>query len=200
MPADRDLVLKIGTLVEGAEDVRQLRQELAKLGRTEVDDTTREFRGGLDQARNAVLALGGVLVGGALIQGIANIATQLQSMRRQAQAFSLSVEAVQELQFAFRQYGAESKDIFDVLGQISDYALSALDGTESFVGLFSRIGISLEKLRGAQPVEILRMVADGLQNTTDSTARLASASTLLGDDLAAKFLPLLVKGSEEFDR
>jgi hypothetical protein len=78
---------------------------------------------------------------------------------------------------------------------LSDYSLEATKGNKTWVETFQQIGVSADELRGKKPDELLSIVADGFERTSDVTKRAATASQLFGDDVGRKLLPILMHGS-----
>lgn len=193
---DRDLELKIRTLIEGAEDVQELKEELRKLSQQRVPDTTKNFRGGLDRTRNLIAGVVGLLAGGALVRGIANVTRELEDVQRTARSLDESVETVQELNFVFRQFGLESKDVSDALNTVADRAQDAIDGAKGMQEDFGLLGISVDDLRGKKPGELFQLIAERVSQIEDPTRRNAAVVRLFGDDIGRKLLPMLLDGAE----
>ncbi len=196
---EKDLLLRISTLVEGSQDVRQLKEEISKLGKQRIPDTTKQFRGGLSQTRGVLAGLLGLLSGAALVRGISSVTGQLEDVARTAESLGTGVEQIQELNFTFRQFGLESNDVSDALSTIADRALDAVGGAKSMQEDFALAGISIDDLRGKKPDELFELIADRVSKIDDPTKRSAFAVRTFGDDLGRKLLPLLLSGAEGLD-
>lgn len=144
----------------------------------------------------AAVAVGVAAAGVGLTLEARRIGEQAEMTKRNAAALSLSTDAYQELSYAIERTGGDARDMSDLLQQLSDYSLEAASGTETYVEAFGLLGLGVDDLRGKRPDELFDLVADGIARTTDPTKRLAAASRLLGDDVAKKMLPLLIRGSE----
>lgn len=118
---------------------------------------------------------------------------------RFAKAFGISVEKMQGLGFAMQALGADADDISDILLQISEKANQVALGNKEATKSFQDLGISASELKGMAPVTLMERMLEGLRNVTDEQRKFALASTLLGEDLSKKFLPVMTQGGATLD-
>ena len=180
---------------------RELRQAAkgANSRIAELRGTTRTSIGPVDGLRGAVAGLAGalaLLTGGAV--AVSRVAENLENVSRQAASLGTTAERVQEINFAFREFGLQSDDVSDALNTLADRAQDAKDGTKSFIDDFKLIGIEVEDLRGKDPAQLFDLFVDRISKIEDPTRRNAAAVRILGDDIGNRLLPLLVRGAEGF--
>jgi hypothetical protein len=137
------------------------------------------------------------------VRGLADFARSsfesAEQIDRLSQSLGVSAETVQELSFAFKQFGLERDDVADALGTIAERAQDALDGSSDAAEGFRRVGIALDDLRGRAPDELFRQFAEAVSEIDDPTRRTAAIIGTLGDDLGRQLAPALVDGAEGFD-
>ena len=180
---------------------RELRQAAkgANSRIAELRGTTRRSIGPVEGLRGAVAGLAGtlaLLTGGAV--AVSRVAEKLENVSRQAASLGTTAEQVQEINFAFREFGLQSDDVSDALNTLADRAQDAKDGTKSFIDDFKLIGIEVEDLRGKDPAQLFDLFVDRISKIEDPTRRNAAAVRILGDDIGNRLLPLLVRGAEGF--
>lgn len=142
----------------------------------------------------------GAALGTALgLQAVATANSTLE-IRRQADALGLSTDAYQEWRAATGAFNVDAKDLADGFGQVAQVIGQAQEGSKGAVETFKSLGIAVSALKGKSVDEVLYLIADGLQRTTDSGDRLRAANTLLGEQLARQLLPLLIQGSAGIDQ
>jgi hypothetical protein len=148
-------------------------------------------------------ALGG-LAAAAGARELGRLGTQAlnsaEQVQRMSDSLGVGVETVQELQFTFSRFGLQQKDVNDALATLADRAQDAIDGTKSIQEDFQAIGISVDQLRGKNPAQLMRLVADAIARTEDPSKRAAAAVRILEDEIGQRLLPLLTEGSQGFDR
>jgi hypothetical protein len=144
----------------------------------------------------AAVALVAVEMGQASIQ----LAQMSKEISRNASAASISTETYQELSYAVSKFGGDNQDLQDMLGTLADRAADATAGVQSMADDFALVGLEIDELLGRSPEQLFRAFAEGVQETTDPTKRMAAAARLLGDDLARKMLPMLMQGAEGLDK
>ncbi len=150
-------------------------------------------------AKAAIAATAIAGASAALIANSADVANAALFAERQAAAFGLTVEAYQELRSALGEFGVDQRDLADLLAQITQQAASAEGGATNIADAFGKLGISVADVAGKKPEAVLYAIAEGAAATTDEAARLSAASTLLGEDLTKKALPLLIQGAAGLD-
>lgn len=195
----------------------RLRRELTRAQRATADSTDRMDRSlqNIDSsfdrlnasaaaaARGVVASLGamGVAFGATeLVQGVGAVLDRMLEIQRVSAGLGISTESVQKLSYAFEQFGVDAEDVTEGLAQLSGQALGAITGSSGLIATWGQLGITVDQLKGKKPDELFRLLAKGIAQTEDPVVRLTAASSLLGEDLAAKLLPLLVQGTEGLDK
>ncbi len=183
----RELLLLLGVEVE-----KDAADKVSAVG--EAFDEVK--KAGLDLLGTlAAVGAGIAAAAGAFAAQAVSTAGSAKAIENQAASLGLTTDAYQELLYAAGRYGTEAGDLADVFGQISQLAVEAANGNQTYADTFARLGVSLDMLAGKNPDELFMLLADGLGKTTDATERLALASTILGEDSAKKLGPLLAKGA-----
>lgn len=195
-----------GLLVNLGLDVAQIKRDVGKAQaeltdfRTKVDrqigKAQKSFRRLTSGVQGLVAVLGAQQLGAAVGQSL----SQLEEINRQADALGANVETIQELQFAFRQFGLQQKDVTDALATISDRADDALSGMQSFVEDFERFGVSVDDLRGKSPGELFRTVSESISNLDSEQRQVTAAVRLFGDEVGQRLLPLIRQGADGLDQ
>ena len=134
----------------------------------------------------AVTAVGAGLL--ALTSSYAAHATQLARTSRQS---GLSVRALSELQFAFKEAGLEADDLDDTVFELNLKMGEAKDGAEDTARAFDRVGISYNELGQISASDALLRIADGLSDIETNADRADVAGRIFGDDIARRLLPVL---------
>ena len=152
--------------------------------------------------QGALLGVGAGAAMGAKKLGEMSIAqaNHVKQLTRSAEAAGLTTRAYQELDVAFKKYGADTEDIADAFGSLSERVMDAKKGSGAAAEALQTLGISSDELEGKNIHEIFLRIADGVQAADDDMAAMAASSNLFGEDLSKKMLPALKKGGEEFER
>jgi TP901 family phage tail tape measure protein len=179
----RSLLVRIGVKA----DDRKLKEFDAQ-----VSATKENLRGLADRAKWA--AAGVVAFGAALFANTVATAAHAQTVEQQARALGLATDEYQEAAHVFERAGADTSDIADTLGQLTDRAYDAAGGSKEAAEQFALIGLRADQLKGKDPLELFELLADAVANTSDENKGLAAAMRLLGDDSARKLLPVLRQG------
>lgn len=133
---------------------------------------------------------------GAIVYAAVRTGEYAEQVKEQAEALGVTTDAYQELSFAATAFGIDSEKITQILSKLAVDQKAVAGGNEDLAETYRLLGVSTEALAAAKPDELLNLLADGFQKTGDASQRLAAASTLFGDRLAAKMIPLLSQGSE----
>lgn len=123
-----------GLLINLGLDVAAIRKDVGKAQRelsgfrNKVDKqmarVQRSFKKATDGVKGLVAVMGAQQLGAA----VGRTLSSFEEINRQARTLGASRQTIQELQFAFRQFGLEQKDVTDALATISDRADDALSG------------------------------------------------------------------------
>lgn len=124
--------------------------------------------------------IGGFLSIGAITGFTKSVIEMGGALNDQATALNMNVEAIQELNFAFSQSGADASDVSAALTKLNQSIEDAREGNEKTIESFEKLGISWRDINKLSPEEILLKIADGSKNATDEVAALDAIVNLLG--------------------
>lgn len=183
--AERDLQLKIQALIEGAQDVQELRDTLRALSQQQVKDNSKEFRGGLDASGVAAKGLNSSLrlltVGlGSLglafsAVGILRFASQQLELADQlnttAKNIDINVETLQEYRYAAEEAGVSTDVLDSAVSRFMRRTAQAAQGTGAARGALRELNIQLRDSTGN-----LRPVEELMDDVADAMAKIPSAA------------------------
>lgn len=131
---------------------------------------------------------------GDMVTDTARTADQFAKMSKQ---IGVSIEGLQQLEFAAQISGASIDDLRVALPQLAQKAEDTRRGSQEMAATFSALGVEVTDANNQlRPLEdILLDTADGLAGMDNETKRTALAVKLFGDS-GAKLLPLLTRGEE----
>lgn len=139
--------------------------------------------------RTGAMALGAVMAGAfsrQMLEAAANIGNM-------ATRLGLSTDSMQLWMYAARTVGASTEDVTKIFEKLNE-KLGEVSETATPTSLaLSRIGLTVAQLRGLNPDEQMRLIADGLSRVADQSQRAAIAGELLGGK-SDDFLGILMKG------
>lgn len=165
----------------------------------------RAFEAGIKRARTSLnsLAKGAMKSQVAQSLSIGYISSQMKQVgdfakqiKSLAPALGMTTDELQQWEYVFARSGLSIDDVADAFATLADRTEDALVGTESMIEDFRLIGITVDQLKGKNPVQLFELFADGVQRTTDRNRALTAIVRNLGDDLGRKLAPMLLKGSE----
>lgn len=142
------------------------------------------------KAAVAVAAFTGALVYQAVATG-----ENAELIKEQSAALGITTDAYQELSFAMAGAGIDAEKITVIFSKLAVDQKALADGNEETAKTYALLGISAQEAAAATPEELFKRMADGFAGVTDASERLAIASSLFGDRIASKLIPLLSKGS-----
>lgn len=140
--------------------------------------------------------LGGMLAGGAVLAGLNELTSSMSELGKMAAGVPLDPERYQRLGAAFMDAGVEGDDFAEML-RATKAALSDAkeEGSDAAMAL-RMLGLSQEQITRGNVEEAVMTMADSFKLAGDDARVFAAASTALGEDLMAKVIPTLAKGSE----
>lgn len=127
---------------------------------------------------------------------------------RQADALGVTTDEMQQLTFAFGQFGLTESDVVTTLERFARSAEDALHKvhgpTSQAREQFEKLGVAVERLKGEGSLRILEEVAHAYQNAEDAQKAKSAIYRLLGEDVSAIFgeqlarrlIPALEGGAE----
>ncbi|MEM1183697.1 MAG: hypothetical protein AAGI53_01710 [Planctomycetota bacterium] len=144
----------------------------------------------------------GVFAGGQAVAGISDTARQLQELGNAAQRTTASVESLSFLLFLGRQFGAEARDIADLVGDLNErIAEGARLGTGAGADAIKRLGLEVFDANGVlrSTDELIDEVITKINALPEAGLREFFAKELLADE-GARFLAFFTLGTEELER
>jgi len=121
---------------------------------------------------------------------------------KMARRTGLSVETVSELAVAADLSGASVQDLENGIRRMQRTLLDAAQGTKTAEDALAMLGLSVEQLRGLNPEQQFKVLADRLDRIADPTTKAALAMELFGRS-GTMLLPMLAGGAagiEELQR
>lgn len=193
-----------GDAKDGIKAVQATEKELNELNKVQrrTIATTERMNDSLGGLKTAAAGIVTGFVLNSLVQYSKQAVETTAQLGNMSDATGVSAEKLQELHFAMRQFNSEAQldDAIEALTTIADKANDAASGTKSFIQDFGLIGITVEELRGKDPVALFKLFAEAIQNTENSSRKMTAATRILGDDLSIKLMPLLSQGADGFQQ
>ena len=148
------------------------------------------------------LAIGAAAVGTAavattkaLINGATATAQYGDEIDKTSQKIGFGTEAYQKWDYAMQIAGTSMKDCSIGLKTMTNKIDDALNGSSNAIGMFEKLGISVDDLKGKTREDIFGMVVSGLQNTTDELTKAAIANDVFGRS-GQELMPLFNETTE----
>ena len=180
------------------DDVRQFGDEVDRAGRRA--QRTQRLISGLQSAFAGI----GVVVGGAVIQGLRRFVTESADLGaglvETASAAGATVQELQELRRAFEEDGAAAQQVDNALFLLNtSISRAAVQGLATYRDAFDRLGVTLRNEEGAIRTsgEILNELA-GRVNAVNFLELQGDIAQLVGARGFAALLPALLRSQEEF--
>lgn len=176
-----------------------------------IDSLGIEMPAGIDKVISGITGSGGMVPGfamaaagvGAVITAVKNLQEDIQEAASRsseiidtASIYGMSLEELQEWQYAAPQIGIEVESIGDAFKELAMKMAEARDGNEDAVDAFRKMGVEIEdengKLRDTSDVfDDLIYRYGGIQDETERAARMME---MFGEE-ALKLNPILEKGA-----
>lgn len=172
-------------------------------GATQAEARARTLQTRLGGISKSIASFGTGLLAGigvSAIAGLAGNAFQLASaLDESAQKMGVSVEALQELNFAAEQSGVSQEALAGAMNRLNKSVGQLAQGSKPAVEAFAKIGLSFDDLKGKSPDQQLRIIADALNRLPSVQERIAVGSQLMGRGFN-QLLPLINGGSAALDK
>lgn len=153
--------------------------------------------------RTQLLISTGLLVGvGALTlamhKGLMKASEYADAVDKNSQSAGLSVEAYQELAFAFDQSGISADQFRQALGSLNRRLGEAAQGNKAYADAYKRLGIDIRTANGGlrESEEIIVEALDALGRLPSSAQQASLAAKIFGDDVGKKLVPVIRQGAE----
>jgi hypothetical protein len=153
--------------------------------------TVNDVIGGI---RNALAGIAGFLAARGGIQFLSNSSKEIEDIQLLSDSLEITTDQAQELEFAFGRLGLPLQDVRDALTTLTDRSEDAQAGMQSMKDDFALVGLSIDEMRGKDPVELFTSFAEAIHNTENANKAATAAVRTFGDDLGQRLLPLLKQG------
>lgn len=183
--------------MDGAVEVKQGLRDVGDIGNREMGKLAQ----GAQVATRAFSLLGPVLAGisvGALAAFTKNAIDTVGGLGELADQVGVSTDALQALSLASTQAGISSEELQRGLAALTRKIADAAAGEQTAEQAFARLGIAFRNTEGqARPTEaVLVDIAEKLSGLENSADRAAVVTSMFGDRIGQKLIPLLSQGRE----
>lgn len=111
-----------------------------------------------------------------------------------AQQLGVSTKSLQEYRYAATQVGLSAEEMDQGLAQLTRRLGEAAQGSKAPAEALDRLGISLDRIKGADAGDVIPLIAAGMASIPDPAQRAAIAVDLFGKS-GQKLMPLLSEGA-----
>jgi len=183
--------------MDGAVEVKQGLRSVGEIGNREMGKLAQ----GAQVATRAFSLLGPVLAGisvGALVSFTKNAIDAVGGLGVLADQLGVSTDALQALRLASTQAGISSEELQRGLAALTRKIADAAAGEQTAEQAFARLGIAFRNTEGqARPTEaVLTDIAEKLSGLENTAERAAVVTSMFGDRIGQKLIPLLSQGRE----
>ena len=183
--------------MDGALEVKQGLRDVGDIGNREMGKLAQ----GAQIATRAFSLLGPVLAGisvGALAAFTKNAIDVVGGLGELADQLGVSTDALQALSLASTQAGISGEELQRGLAALTRKIADAATGEKEAEQAFARLGIAFRNTEGeARPTEaVLVDIAEKLKNLENPAERAAVVTSMFGDRIGQKLIPLLSQGRE----
>jgi len=183
--------------MDGALEVKQGLRDVGEAGNREMDKLAQ----GAQVAQRAFSLLGPVLAGisvGALAAFTKRAIDAVGGLGELADQVGVSTDALQALSFASTQAGITGEELQRGLAALTRKIADAASGEQTAEQAFARLGIAFRNTEGeARPTEaVLSDIADKLKDLENPAERAAVVTSMFGDRIGQKLIPLLSQGRD----
>ena len=183
--------------MDGALEVKQGLRDVGDIGNREMGKLAQ----GAQVAQRAFSLLGPVLAGisvGALAAFTKNAIDAVGGLGELADQLGVSTDALQALSLASTQAGISGEELQRGLAALTRKIADAAAGEQTAEQAFARLGIAFRNTEGqARPTEaVLVDIAERLREFENPAERAAVVTSMFGDRIGQKLIPLLSQGRE----
>jgi hypothetical protein len=183
--------------MDGALEVKQGLRDVGEAGNREMGKLAQ----GAQVAQRAFSLLGPVLAGisvGALTAFTKNAIDAVGGLGELADQVGVSTDALQALSLASTQAGISGEELQRGLAALTRKIADAAAGEQTAEQAFARLGIAFRNTEGqARPTEsVLVDIAERLREFENPAERAAVVTSMFGDRIGQKLIPLLSQGRE----
>jgi hypothetical protein len=134
--------------------------------------------------KSAMGSVGGQLAGifgtGALIAFGKSAIDSAAQVAEGSKKLGLSAEEYQKLAYAAKQTGTDMDEVGAAFKKMSNVVTGAIAGDKAAIATLNSLGISLDEVKGKSPQQLFELMADALNQVTDSTQKAAYAQDIFG--------------------
>ncbi len=193
--AQHRVAIRLG--MDGALEVKQGLRDVGEAGSREMGKLAQ----GAQVAQRAFSLLGPVLAGisvGALAAFTKNAIDAVGGLGELADQVGVSTDALQALSLASTQAGISGEELQRGLAALTRKIADAAAGEQTAEQAFARLGIAFRNTEGqARPTEsVLVDIAERLREFENPAERAAVVTSMFGDRIGQKLIPLLSQGRE----
>ena len=183
--------------MDGALEVKQGLRDVGDIGNREMGKLAQ----GAQVAQRAFSLLGPVLAGisvGALTAFTKNAIDAVGGLGELADQLGVSTDALQALSLASTQAGISGEELQRGLAALTRKIADAVTGEQTAEQAFARLGIAFRNTEGqARPTEaVLVDIAEKLKDLENPAERAAVVTSMFGDRIGQKLIPMLSQGRE----
>jgi lambda family phage tail tape measure protein len=183
--------------MDGALEVKQGLRDVGEAGNREMG----KLAHGAQVAQRAFSLLGPVLAGisvGALAAFTKNAIDVVGGLGELADQVGVSTDALQALSLASTQAGISGEELQRGLAALTRKIADAAAGEQTAEQAFARLGIAFRNTEGqARPTEaVLLDIAERLREFETPAERASVVTSMFGDRIGQKLIPLLSQGRE----
>lgn len=189
--------LGIRMALNGAVEVKQGLREVGEVGNREMGKLAQ----GAQVATRAFSLLGPVLAGisvGALAAFTKNALDAVDAIGEVAEQVGVGTGALQALSQAAITTGLSTEELQRGLAALTRKIADAVQGDKAAIESFQRLGIAFQNADGSGRATeaVLGDLADQMQDMDGATEKAAATTSLMGDRLGQKFIPMLSQGRQ----
>ena len=161
-----------------------------------VDASAKQLEDRMRRVKDVISAIAIGFVTSEIVRFIDGIRAVGDELDKTSQQVGLTTEELQAFQHAAGAAGVSGTDFTNSLGQLQQKAFEAANGSQESVRLFSQIGVEVKDANGElrSGSDLINLVADGLQGTSNSSERTALSMKLMGEQ-GRRLLPMLTEGA-----
>lgn len=193
--AQHKVAIRLG--IDGALEVKQGLRDVGDIGNREMGKLAQ----GAQVATRAFSLLGPVLAGisvGALAAFTKNAIDTVGGLGELADQVGVSTSALQALSLAAVQTGISGEELQRGLAALTRKIADAVQGEEAAVKAFQQLGIAFKNTDGTGRATeaVLGDLADKLKDMDNGAEKASATTSLMGDRIGQKFIPLLQEGRQ----
>jgi hypothetical protein len=183
--------------MDGALEVKQGLRDVGEAGSREMGKLAQ----GAQVAQRAFSLLGPVLAGisvGAMVGFTKNALSAVDAIGEMAEQVGVGTGALQALSQAAITTGLSTEELQRGLAALTRKIADAVQGDKAAIESFQRLGVAFQNADGSGRATeaVLGDLAEQLKDMDSATEKAAATTSLMGDRLGQKFIPMLSQGRQ----